>query len=68
MAPKRRLNTLSKLRMYVSDVIHRFDNNEITAEKARTLGYLSNSMRQLLEVGELEERIEKLEEALKNRN
>lgn len=62
-----RLNSPSGVNRLLQRVINALLNNEITEEKARTIGYLCNILYKGLEVGDLEERLTELEESLSDK-
>lgn len=57
-----RVNSADGVNRLLQRVINALLNDEITENKARTIGYLCNIILKGLEVGELEERITELEE------
>ena len=60
-----RVNSADGVNRLLQRVINALLNDEITENKARTIGYLCNIILKGLEVGELEERIAELEEVFK---
>ncbi len=56
-----RLNTSDSVRRYLARVINQLNNDEISSNKARNLGYLLNILVGIIEISDLEERIMKLE-------
>jgi hypothetical protein len=63
---KVRLKTPDDLRRFIVKVVNDLDKGTITESKAKTFGYLGNCLTKIFETVELAERVEKLEEALKN--
>ena len=60
-----RLNDADGVRRLLQRVINALLDDEISENKARTIGYLSNIVLKSLEVGELEERVTELEQIFK---
>lgn len=60
-----RLNDADGVRRLLQRVINALLDDEISENKARTIGYLSNIVLKSLEVGELEERVTELEQVFK---
>ncbi|MDW5299537.1 MAG: hypothetical protein SA378_05295 [Sedimentibacter sp.] len=61
-----RVNTVSGVNKLLQRVINALIQDEITESKAKTIGYLANIMLKGLEVGELEDRINKIELDMKS--
>jgi len=62
-----RINDADGVRRLLQRVINALLDDEITENKARTIGYLCNVMLKAFEVGELEERLTELEEMLSDK-
>ena len=62
-----RVNSPDGVNRLLQRVINALLDDEITENKARTIGYLCNIILKGLEVGELEERITELEENLSDK-
>ena len=60
----KRFNTLTDCKRFLAKVANDLNDNEITPDKARALGYLVSIMQKILESGDLEARIAKLENDL----
>lgn len=56
-----RLNTVTKVNRFLASIINQLNDNKISAEKARALGYLCTELIRGIEKAELEKRIEELE-------
>lgn len=63
-----RVNTVSGVNKLLQRTINALIQDEITESKARTLGYLANIMLKGLEVGQLEERLNKIELDIKSQD
>lgn len=63
---KRRLQTLCDVRRYLANLINRLEADEIDQGKAKTLAYMGNILKSVIESGDHEERLQALEEALLN--
>lgn len=61
----KRLQNANDGREFMQKLINSYDKNEISKDKARTLGYLIKIFISTYETAEIEERIEKLEEIAK---
>jgi len=57
----KRFNSLTDCKRFLAKVANDLNDDEITPDKARALGYLVSIMQKILEAGDLEERIAKLE-------
>lgn len=64
---KRRLKSAQDVRRFLADLIHRVDADEIDGSKASKLGYLANILLSGIRADELEDRLTKLEQAVKER-
>jgi len=62
-----RVNSPDGVNRLLQRVINALLDDEITENKARTIGYLCNIMLKAFEVGELEERLTELEESLSDK-
>lgn len=63
------LSKLSDIRRFMASVVNRLDRDEIQESKARTFGYLSSILRDVIKDSELENRITQLEQNLEaNKN
>ena len=62
-----RVNSPDGVNRLLQRVINALLDDEITENKARTIGYLCNIILKGLEVGELDERITELEENLSDK-
>ncbi|OPY84689.1 MAG: hypothetical protein A4E71_02554 [Smithella sp. PtaU1.Bin162] len=58
---QRRLNTIQDLRRYLANLINRTENGQIDAALARSLTYMTSILMRAIEGGDLEKRIEELE-------
>lgn len=61
-----RLNKPGDVRRLISRTINELKRDELSEGKARAIGYLCNCLLKAMETTELAERLEKLEEAMKN--
>jgi hypothetical protein len=61
MAGRRRLATMSDLKRYMQSVINRLEDGDLDPALAGRLGYLVNIMRAVIQDGDFEERLSKLE-------
>jgi len=59
---RKRLKTLNDARRYLANLINRLEDNEIDAVRAAKLGFLTNVLIGCIKDGDLETRIEKLEQ------
>ncbi len=57
----RRLNNLQDLRRYMANLINRTESGEVDPAVAGKLGYLASILHRVIEGGDLEERLAKLE-------
>jgi len=64
---KRRLKTMDDLRRYVADLINRMESGLVEPALAGRLGYLANILKGIIERGDLESRIEDLENLMRGR-
>ena len=64
---KRRLKSAQDVRRFLADLIHRVDADEVDGGKAAKLGYLANILLSAVRTDELEERLSRLENAVKER-
>ena len=64
MATKRRLKTMEDIRRYIANLINRVEAGEVQPEVSGRLGYLANILVKVIEGGELEKRIERLEKKI----
>lgn len=60
--PKRRLKTLVDVRRYLANLINRTEAGDVDTIVAGKLGYLSSILIRAIEGGEIEKRLETLEE------
>ena len=58
------LNTVGDISKFMCKTINDLRKDKINTTKARTFGYLSNIMLEVLKQNDLEKRLEKLEETL----
>ena len=58
---QRRLNTIQDLRRYLANLINRTEVGKIDATLARGLTYMTSILMRAIEGGDLEKRIEELE-------
>jgi len=65
--PKRRLKTSLDVRRYLANLINRVEMDGLEIQKAGRLAYISQILLKALENGDLESRLEALEEKIKNR-
>ena len=61
-----RLNTASKVKKFIANVINQLNQNKIDPNTARALGYLCSIQLQAIEKSDLESRIDELENIIKN--
>lgn len=61
---KRRLSSACDLRLFLASIIRAVESGKIDESKGRCLGYLSQVLLRTIEGGELEKRIETLEEKI----
>lgn len=61
------LSKLSDIRRFMASVVNRLDRDEIQESKARTFGYLSSILRDVIKDCDLESRITELENNLKEK-
>jgi hypothetical protein len=67
MAGRRRLNSIHDLRRYIANLINRAEAGEIEPAMVSKLGYLANSLAKLIEISDLEKRLERVEAQLEQR-
>lgn len=65
---KRRLKTMEDVRRFLADTVNRLNKDDIAPDKASKLGYLCQILARIIEGGDIVKRIEKLEEAERQRN
>jgi len=65
---KRRFNSLCDCRRYLADLINRLDNDEVEAAKAGRLAYMINLIAGIIKDGDLDKRLERIENYLESRN
>jgi len=63
----KRLKSLNDVRRFLSAVTNDLNDDKITESRARTLGYLSSILQQVIQNSDLEARVEELEKELKAR-
>jgi len=63
----KRLQTARDAREFMQALINAFDKNEISKDKARTLGYLIKIFLQSYEVAELQQEVEEIREIIDNK-
>jgi len=61
-----RLKSLLDIRRFIARVLNDLDADKIGESKARTLGYLCSVLRDVIKDSDLESRILKLEQGVKN--
>ena len=61
-----RVKSLLDIRRFMARTLNDLDTDKITESKARTLGYLCSVMRDVIKDSDLESRIIKLEQGVKN--
>lgn len=69
MAGKKRsvkLKTVSDVNRFMAQIINQLNRDEIEANKASKLGYLSNLLIQGIRTQDLEDRVEQLEKGMMN--
>lgn len=59
---KRRLKTLSDLRRWMADAGNRLERGEIDTNQARCISYMCSVMSGIIQTGDLEQRVEALEQ------
>ena len=57
----KRFNTLSDCKRFLARVANDLNDDQVTADKARALGYIVSIMAKVLEGSDFEARLEKLE-------
>lgn len=60
----RRFNDLNDCRRFLAKVTNDLHDDKITTNRARALGYLTSIMQRIIEGGDLERRLEELEEKM----
>lgn len=65
--PKRTLKNAKDARKFLSKTIFALERSELDSQTARSLGYLIQVLLNALQVGELEERLARLEEIAEGR-
>ena len=63
MSNNRRLKTAQDVRRYLASLINRTEAGEVDPNLAGKLCYMANSLVKIIEISDLEERVEKLEAA-----
>jgi len=63
----RRLVTLVDLRRLLADTLNRLNRDEISESKARVLGYLASVMSGVIRDGDIEKRLEALEQLMEEK-
>ncbi|AOS85082.1 hypothetical protein BIU88_09350 [Chlorobaculum limnaeum] len=63
---KKRLQTLGDVRRYLAGLLNRFEAKEIDEVHLKAAAYVANILTGTIKDSELEERIQRLEEQLKN--
>lgn len=58
---KRRLKTMGNLRLWLADIGNRTEQGEIDLKLARTLAYIAQVLRSVIEASDLEKRVAELE-------
>lgn len=61
----RQLKTSTDLRRYLASVINRVEDGTLNPTVAGRLAYITNILKSIIEAGDLEERVAKLETLLK---
>lgn len=61
---KRRLKTLQDLRRWLADAANRLERGEIEAAHARCITYMASVMSGIISSGDIEARLEKLEQEI----
>lgn len=62
---KRRLKGMEDVRRFLADTVNKLNRDEIDPGKASKLGYLCQILSRLIEGGDLERRLQSLEEQIK---
>ncbi len=65
---KKRLKTLGDIRRYLAGLLNRYEAREIDETHLKACAYVSNILTSTIKDSDLEERIEKLEQEVKNNN
>jgi len=61
------LRSIADCRRFLARVTNQLNRDEVTADKARALGYLVGQIKVMLEYTDIEMRIKKLEQALEEK-
>jgi len=64
---KRRLKTMGNLRLWLADIANRAEHGEIDLKLARTLAYIAQVLRSVIEASDLEKRVAELERVIKEK-
>jgi len=64
IAKKRRLNSIEHVRQALADLYNRLNRDEVEPVKAGRLCYILQTLARIMEISNLETRIEKLEKKL----
>ena len=59
---RKRLKSIEDVRRYLSNLINRVESGDVEASKAGRLGYLASILKSCIESGDIEKRLEELEE------
>ncbi len=65
---KKRLKTLGDVRRYLAGLLNRYEAGEIDETHMKACAYVSNILTSTIKDSDLEERIEKLEREINERN
>lgn len=58
---RKRLDSVNNIIKYMANIVHQLDEDVLTIDKAKALGYLCNIMIKSIETCEFETRLEELE-------
>ncbi len=61
---KRRLKTATDIRRYLADLIYRVEKGQMEPAKASKIGYLTTILVRVIEISDVEIRLEQMEEHL----
>ena len=64
MGSKKRLKSMEDVRRYLANLVNRVESGTVAPETATKLGFLANILIRALEKGNLEERLQRLEDEL----
>ena len=65
MAGRRQFKKLSDVRRYLGQVLNRFEAGELDAAHAKTVTYVCNTLSGVMKEADVEERLDKIEQQMK---